>query len=48
MSKPKKKSPPPPSAKTGPKPDTLKLSGKCQDAVEKSLSKNKPAEGWPK
>jgi hypothetical protein len=40
----KKKSP----AKTGPKPDTLKIEGKWQDAVKKSLSKKKPAAGWPK
>jgi hypothetical protein len=35
-------------AKPGPKPDTLKIEGKWQDAVKKSLSKKKPAEGWPK
>lgn len=35
-------------AKTGPKPDTLRIEGKWQDAVKKSLSKKKPAEGWPK
>jgi hypothetical protein len=32
----------------GPKPDLLKIKGKWQDAVKKSLSKKKPAEGWPK
>jgi hypothetical protein len=32
----------------GPKPDMLKLSGKWRDAVKKSLSKKKQAEGWPK
>jgi hypothetical protein len=32
----------------GPKPDVLKLKGKWQDAVKKSLQKKKPAEGWPK
>lgn len=32
----------------GPKPDTLKIEGKWQDAVKKSLAKKKPAEGWPK
>lgn len=35
-------------AARGPKPDTLKIKGKWQDAVKKSLSKKKPAEGWPK
>lgn len=35
-------------ATPGPKPDTLKIEGKWQDAVKKSLSKKKPAEGWPK
>lgn len=39
-----KKSP----AKTGPKPDILKIEGKWQDAVKKSLQKKKPAAGWPK
>jgi hypothetical protein len=32
----------------GPKPETLKIEGKWQDAVKKSLSKKKPSEGWPK
>lgn len=41
---PRKKKP----TKTGPKPGTLKIEGKWQDAVKKSLSKKKPAEGWPK
>lgn len=31
-----------------PTPDMLKLSGKWRDAVKKSLTKKKPAEGWPK
>jgi hypothetical protein len=35
-------------ATPGPKPDMLKLSGKWRDAVKKSLTKKKPAEGWPK
>lgn len=35
-------------AKAGPKPDMLKIEGKWQDAVKKSLSKKKPAQGWPK
>ncbi len=48
--KPKKKknSPSRPAAKTGPKPDMLKLSGNWKQAVKKSLQKQKPAEGWPK
>lgn len=36
------------AAKTGPKPEILKIEGKWQDAVNKSLSKKKPTEGWPK
>jgi hypothetical protein len=32
----------------GPKPDTLKIDEKWEDAVKKSLSKKKPIEGWPK
>jgi hypothetical protein len=32
----------------GPKPYTLKIEGKWQDAVKKSLAKKKPAAGWPK
>ena len=35
-------------ATPGPKPDTLKIEGKWQDAVKKSLAKKKPIEGWPK
>lgn len=31
----------------GPKPDILKLEGDWQDNIKKSLSKKKPAEGWP-
>jgi len=45
MSKPTRKTQ---SAKTGPKPGTLKIKGKWQDAVKKSLTKKKPPEGWPK
>jgi len=37
-----------PKAKTGPKPDVLKLRGKWQNAVRQSLGKKKPHEGWPK
>jgi hypothetical protein len=43
LKNPKKK-----SAKRGPKPDVLKIDGKWQDAVKKSLAKKKPAGGWPK
>jgi hypothetical protein len=39
---------PKPKRKTGPKPEVLKLRGKWQDAVRKSLTKKKPPEGWPK
>jgi hypothetical protein len=45
------KAPKKPKAKKdprGPVPETLKIEGKWQDAVKKSLSKRKPAEGWPK
>jgi hypothetical protein len=34
--------------KTGPKPETLKIDAKWQDAVKKSLAKKKPVDGWPK
>jgi hypothetical protein len=37
-----------PKSAPGPKPDVLKLKGRWQDAVKKSLQKKKPAEGWPK
>ncbi len=40
----KKKKP----AKTGPKPNALKIEGNWKDAVKKSLAKKKPATGWPK
>jgi hypothetical protein len=32
----------------GPKPDILKIEGDWKEAVKKSLTKKKPAEGWPK
>jgi hypothetical protein len=32
----------------GPKADRLKLEGNWRDAMKKSLSKKKPAQGWPK
>jgi hypothetical protein len=34
-------------ATPGPKADRLKLSGNWKDLMKKSLSKKKPAEGWP-
>jgi hypothetical protein len=33
--------------KTGPKPEALKLEGKWQEAVKKSITKEKPEGGWP-
>lgn len=33
---------------SGPKPKVLKINGKWQDAVKKSLEKKKPPAGWPK
>jgi len=33
---------------TGPRPDTLKLEGAWQDAMNKAIKKEKPKEGWPK
>jgi len=46
MSK-KSRTPDKPKAKTGPKPDVLKIKDNWRDAVKRSLQK-KPAEGWPK
>jgi hypothetical protein len=37
-----------PSAKRGPKPDTLRIEGDWRDAIKKSLNKKKPPGGWPK
>jgi hypothetical protein len=34
-------------ATPGPKAERLKLKGNWKDLVKKSLSKKKPAEGWP-
>jgi hypothetical protein len=31
----------------GPKPDVLKIDENWKDAIKKSFSKKKPAEGWP-
>jgi hypothetical protein len=44
MPKPAKENP----DKRGPKPDLLKIDGDWKDAVKKSLTKKKPAGGWPK
>ncbi len=35
-------------AKTGPKPEVLKLRGEWQGLVGKALAKKRPAKGWPK
>ena len=35
-------------ATPGPKAERLKLKGYWKDLMKKSLSKKKPAEGWPK
>ena len=45
MRKPTKRKKP---AKTGPKPDTLRIEGNWKDAVKKSLAKKRPPGGWPK
>jgi len=37
-----------PKAKTGPKPELLKIKGNWQAAIKRSLAKKKPKEGWPK
>ena len=37
-----------PGATPGPKPDVLKINGDWQDALKRSLTKKKPAGGWPK
>jgi len=44
----KPKMPVKPKAKSGPKPEVLKLHGSWQSAIKKSLKKRKPPEGWPK
>ncbi len=31
-----------------PPPETLKIEGKWEDAVKKSLTKKKPTESWPR
>jgi len=37
-----------PQAKSGPKPDVLKIEGDWKENIKKSLTKKKPPEGWPK
>jgi len=34
--------------KRGPEADRLKIKGRWQDAVKKSLTKKRPTAGWPK
>jgi hypothetical protein len=36
-----------PKAKPGPKAGTLKIKGDWHKAIQKSLLKKKPPEGWP-
>jgi hypothetical protein len=42
------KKPPKKKAKTGPKPEVLKLEGDWRDNIRKSFQAKKPASGWPK
>jgi len=35
-------------AKSGPKPELLKIKGSWKKAIEQSLAKKKPPHGWPK
>lgn len=35
-------------AKTGPKPETLKLKGDWQALIGKALARKRPKKGWPK
>jgi hypothetical protein len=44
----KKKKSTKPKAKPGPKAETLKIKGNWQRAMQTSLTKKKPPEGWPK
>ena len=47
--KPTPPTPPPDKPPPGPKPDTLKIEGMgWEAAAKKSLTKKKPAGGWPK
>lgn len=42
------KKPPRNGNKTGPKPDTVKIEGDWEDAIDKALQKERPKDGWPK
>jgi hypothetical protein len=44
----RKTKPTKPRNSPGPKPGTLKIEGKWEDAVKKSILKKKPDAGWPK
>jgi hypothetical protein len=44
----KKTKPSKKKATPGPRPDLLKIDIDWQKAVQKSLEKKKPADGWPK
>lgn len=44
----KKRKPPKPKAKPGPKAETLTIKGDWRKAMKRSLAKKKPPEGWPK
>ena len=35
-------------AKRGPKPETVKIEGDWEDAIDKALEKKRPEGGWPK
>jgi hypothetical protein len=37
-----------PTMTRGPEPKRLKVDGKWEDAIKKSLEKKKPPDGWPK
>lgn len=34
--------------KSGPKPETVKIEGDWEAAIDTALQKKRPAEGWPK
>lgn len=42
------KKPPKKKAKTGPKPEVLKLEGDWRENIRKSFQAKKPPGGWPK
>ena len=35
-------------AKRGPKPETVKIEGDWESAIDKALAKKRPKDGWPK